>query len=146
MWGNATYNEENIIVRDNCHVTGKYRGSAHSPCNRSFRLTKIIPVVFHNLRGYDSHLIMQEMRGGAHRYSKANNKYMSDYKPDEASKYIIYLDANNLYGWAVIQDLPTGGLIQVVENKWRDRLGEVCGKQEKWTYTGSRLGIPRETT
>lgn len=61
MWGNATYNEENIIVRDNCHVTGKYKGSAHSPCNRSFRLTKIIPVVFHNLRGYDSHLIMQEI-------------------------------------------------------------------------------------
>lgn len=61
MCGNATYNEENIIVRDNCHVTGKYRGSAHSPCNRSFRLTKLIPVVFHNLRGYDSHLIMQEI-------------------------------------------------------------------------------------
>ena len=71
------------------------------------------------------------MRGGAHRYSKANNKYTSDYKPDEASKYIMYLDANNLYGWAVIQDLPTGGLIQVVENKWGDRLGEVWGKQEK---------------
>jgi hypothetical protein len=58
------------------------------------------------------------MRGGAHRYSKANNKYMSDYKPDEASKYIMYLDANNLYGWAVIQDLPTGGF------KWLKINGE----------------------
>ena len=42
-------------------MTGKYKGSAHDACNRSFRLTHKIPVIFHNLRGYDSHLIMQEI-------------------------------------------------------------------------------------
>ena len=42
-------------------ITGKYRGSAHCSCNISFKLTKKIPVIFHNLRGYDSHLIMQEI-------------------------------------------------------------------------------------
>ena len=47
-------------VRDHCHVTGKYRGSAHANCN--FRLTYKIYVIFYNLRGYDSHLIMQEIR------------------------------------------------------------------------------------
>lgn len=50
-----------IYVRDHCHVTGKYRGSAHNTCNKSFRLTYKIPVIFNNLRGYDSHLIMQEI-------------------------------------------------------------------------------------
>ncbi|EGT57546.1 hypothetical protein CAEBREN_30406 [Caenorhabditis brenneri] len=40
------------------------------------------------------------------RHSKANNKYMSDYNPDELSKYLLYLDANNLYGWAMSQKLP----------------------------------------
>ena len=48
-------------VRDHCHVTGKYRGSAHWSCNINLRLTKKTPVIFHNLNGYDSHLIIQEM-------------------------------------------------------------------------------------
>ena len=49
-------------VRDHCHITGKYRGAAHNACNLKLRLnpkTTTIPVVFHNLRGYDSHLLMQ---------------------------------------------------------------------------------------
>ena len=48
-------------VRDHCHVTRKYRGSAHWSCNINLKLTKKVPVIFHNLRGYDSHLIMQEI-------------------------------------------------------------------------------------
>ena len=51
----------NFKVRDHCHVTGKYRGSAHNKCNLNFQLTNKIPVVFHNLKGYDSHFIMQEI-------------------------------------------------------------------------------------
>ena len=49
-------------VRDHCHITGKFRGAAHNACNLKLRLnskTTTIPVVFHNLRGYDSHLLMQ---------------------------------------------------------------------------------------
>ncbi|XP_057292573.1 uncharacterized protein LOC130621288 [Hydractinia symbiolongicarpus] len=54
------------------------------------------------------------IRGGitqaVHRYAKANNKYMGDrYNQDEESSYMHYLDANNLYGWAMCQDLPTDG-------------------------------------
>ena len=48
-------------VRDHCHITGKHRGSAHWACNIRFRLTKKFPVISHNLRGYDSHLIVQEI-------------------------------------------------------------------------------------
>ena len=55
------YIEGDVRVRDHCHVTGKYRGSAHQDCNLNFSLTKKIPVVFHNLKGYDSHFIMQEI-------------------------------------------------------------------------------------
>ncbi|KAK3748543.1 hypothetical protein QZH41_001377 [Actinostola sp. cb2023] len=46
-------------VRDHCHITGKYRGAAHNLKLRLSPKTTVIPVVFHNLRGYDSHLLMQ---------------------------------------------------------------------------------------
>ena len=47
-------------VRDHCQVTGKFRGAAHRSCNINFQLTKKIPAIFHNLRGYGSHLIFSE--------------------------------------------------------------------------------------
>ena len=52
---------EDEKVRDHCHITGKFRGSAHWDCNINFQLTKKISVIFHNLKGYDSHLIFSEL-------------------------------------------------------------------------------------
>ena len=48
-------------VRDHCHVTGKYRGTAHFSCNANCKLSKKFLVIFHSLRGYDSHLIIKEI-------------------------------------------------------------------------------------
>ena len=48
-------------VRDHCHVTGKFRGAAHWDCNINFQLTKKFSVIFHNLRGYGSDLIFNEL-------------------------------------------------------------------------------------
>ena len=47
-------------VKDHGNITGKYRGYAHSNCNINLKLTKIVTVIFHNLRGYDVYLILQE--------------------------------------------------------------------------------------
>ena len=55
---------ENIPVRDHCHITGKYHGSAHKTCIFRLQISaeKIkIPVLFHNLKGYDSHFIIEKL-------------------------------------------------------------------------------------
>ena len=71
------------------------------------------------LTDYDMPLMVEEgIRGGIchsiHRYAKANNKYMKNYNNNEESSYIQYLDANNLYGWAMSKKLPVNGF------KWLD--------------------------
>ena len=72
----------------------------------SVRLEKIVDIdvyllIGKGLRGRISYI--------AKRYSKANSKYMKDYNLTKLSKYISYLDMNNLYGWAMSGYLPYGG-------------------------------------
>ena len=52
--------EKKSKVRDHCHFTGKYRGAAHNNCNLSCRKPMILPVVIHNLQGYDAHLFIKK--------------------------------------------------------------------------------------
>ena len=75
------------------------------------------------LTDVDMHLFIQEgLRGGisviCKRYSKANNKYLPDFRQDEESKYIIYLDTNNLYGWAMSQPLPMDSFAWLTEDEF----------------------------
>ena len=58
---NKLFDVEHNKVRYHCHITGQYKGSVHWSCNINFELTKKVPVIFHNLRGYDSQLTMQEI-------------------------------------------------------------------------------------
>ena len=55
------FSDKDKKVKEHDHITGKYRGSAHSDCSINIELTKKASVIFHNLRGYESHLIMQEI-------------------------------------------------------------------------------------
>ena len=56
----GAFTETNKKVRDHCHRTGNYRGAAHNACNINYFNNRYLPVVFHNLRGYDSHLILKK--------------------------------------------------------------------------------------
>ena len=53
------------------------------------------------------------MRHAIHRYAKPNNKYIKNYDKNKDSSYLMYLDANNLYGWTIYQKLPLDGF------KWK---------------------------
>ena len=58
---NKLFTINDKIVRDHDYITGKYRGAAHSICDFNLKLNKTVPVIFHNLRGYDGHLMVQEI-------------------------------------------------------------------------------------
>ena len=89
--------------------------------------------------------IKKGMHGGVsyitNRYRKANNKYMKEYDEKAPSKYIMYLDANNLYGWAMSQYLPTGNF------KWMSdkEISKIdLGKYEKDGKKGLILEVDLE--
>ena len=74
------------------------------------------------LKDYDMLMMFERgIRGGithiSKRYAEANNKYMKNHNPDKPSTYIQYLDANNLYGWAMSQKLPSHGFKWIDINK-----------------------------
>ena len=57
----TAYVDGDVKVTDHCDITGKYWCSAHRDCNINDKSNHKIPVLFHNLKNYDSHLIMQEL-------------------------------------------------------------------------------------
>ena len=121
------YTEKDIRVRDHCHITGKYRGSAHQECNLSLRINPEeikIPVIFHNLRGYDSHFIMQEI--GAiiknHTYidKKGKEKQMNiNAIPNNMEKYMAFMLGKHLTFLDSFQFMSSG-LDKLVSNLPRE--------------------------
>ena len=58
---NKLFDVSDEKVRDHCHISGKYRGATHWSYNINLKITKKVPVIFHNLKGYDSHLTFKEL-------------------------------------------------------------------------------------
>ena len=76
-------------VRDHCHISGKYRDDAHWSCNINLKITKNVPVIFHNLKGYESHLIFKEL-------SRFNNLKISII-PNGLEKYMAFTINENFF-------------------------------------------------
>ena len=126
---NKKYTDKDIRVRDHCHITGKYRGSAHQECNLKLRVNSEevkIPVIFHNLRGYDSHFIMQEIGAIVKNHAYINKKGEKcqmniNAIPNNMEKYMAFMLGNHL---TVIDSFQfmSSGLEKLVSNITK------CGK------------------
>ena len=83
-------------VRDHCHITGKFIGAAHNQCNLKLKIPKKLPIIFHNLEGYDGHIIFKELN---------NFDVTVDVIPKTIEKYvsiivnrtITFIDSNEFY-------------------------------------------------
>lgn len=103
---NKKYSEKDIRVRDHCHITGKYKGSAHQDCNMNFKQADKIPVIFHHLSGCNSHFIMREIGQIAKKHTYKNKKgeeqqmninvipnNMEKYMAFMLGKHLVFLDS-----------------------------------------------------
>ena len=79
-------------VRDHCHVAGKFRGAAHWDCNINFQLTRKVPIIFHNLKGYDSWLLFSEL----HKFDLKINVIpngLGEYMAFFLGKNLVFIDS-----------------------------------------------------
>ena len=85
-------------VRDHDHITGEYRGAAHSKCNLQLRRTYKIPVFFHNFRGYDSHLLIRAF--GAHKGRELHviGQTLEKYMTVSWGDHIVFKDSLQFLG------------------------------------------------
>ena len=98
------YDEKDVRLRDHCHITGKFRGSAHQECNLKLRIKPEdikIPVIFYNLHGYDSHFIRQQIGEIAKKHAYTNKKgenktSISTPIPNNMEKYMAFMLGNHL--------------------------------------------------
>ena len=77
-------------VRDHCHFTGQYRWAAHNSCNLQSRKPMILPVIFHNLQGYDAHFFIKQLStipGELNCIPSTEKKYISFSKKIKVDEY-----------------------------------------------------------
>ena len=97
-------------------------------------------IVLELLQDNDMLLMFEQgIRGGitqaVHKHASANNPYMEEYDKDKETNYLQYLDANNLYGWAMSQPLPTGDFRWINCNAWDpNKLVNMLSAEKKHGY------------
>ena len=128
---------------DPCH----YFTSPGLSCGAILKMTNIELELMTNVDMFQ--FIEKGMRRGvsyiANRHGKANNKYIEEYDEESPSKYMMYLDANNLYGRAMSQYLPTGNFRWMTDKEINKiDLGKFKTNGKKGLISEVDLEYPRE--
>ena len=82
--------------KDHCHIAGKFRGASHNQCDLKLKIPKKLTIIFHNLEGYDGHIIFKELNNfnaTIDVISKTIEKYMSII----VNRNITFIDSNEFY-------------------------------------------------
>ena len=79
-------------VRYHCYITGRYRGAAHWSCNINLKINKKASIIFHNLTGYDSHLIFKELNKFNVKISVIPNG-LEKYMAFTLNKNLVFIDS-----------------------------------------------------
>ena len=79
-------------VRDHCYITAKYKDAAHYSCNINLKISKKIPVIFHNLKGYDRHLIFKELSKFNVKTGVISNE-LEKYMAFTLNKHLAFIDS-----------------------------------------------------
>ena len=106
-------------VRDHGHIRGKYGGAGHFNCNANLKLHKKVPVIFHNLRGYDSHLIIKEMERFDVKISVIPNG-LEKYMAFKVNKNLVFIDS------MLFMNSSLNSLVKNLSNKDFKYLSEKC--------------------
>ena len=137
------YTDKDVRVRDHCHIIGKFRGSPHQERNLKLRIKPEnlkIPVIFHNLRGYDSHFIMQQIgeiaKNHAYKFKKGKEQPLKIIAiPNNMEKYMAFMLGNHLNFIDSFQFMSSS-LDKLISNLPKDDL-----KYTSKEFTGKKLSI-----
>ena len=94
---NETIIQDKDKERDNCHITGQFRGAAHKKCNLKLKMLRKLPFIFHNLEGYDEHIIFKELNNFDHIDIQVIPRTSEKYMCIIVNRNIIFLDSNQFY-------------------------------------------------
>ena len=93
------YNEKlgTVKVSDLCHITGKYRGAAYGQCNLKLKIPNKLPIIFHNIEGYDGHLVFEELTNFNNIDIQVIPKTIEKYMSIIFNRNIVFLNSNQFY-------------------------------------------------
>ena len=137
------YTDKDVRVRDHCHITGKFRGSTHQECNLNLRIKPEdfkIPIIFNNLRGYDSHFIMQQIgeiaKNHAYKDKKGKEQPLKiNAISNNMEKYMAFMLGNHLNFIDSFQFISSS-LDKLVRNLPKDDLTYTSKE-----FTGKKLSL-----
>ena len=122
-------------VRYHCHITGNFREAAHNQCNLKLKMPKKLPIIFHNLKGYDGHLIFKELNNfnvDIEVIPKTIDKYMSFI----VSRNIDFIDSLQFYKGSLdtlTSNLEDNHFKHLIPEFFTDKL-EILKRKDAYPY------------